>query len=155
MGAEREPSAPGRQDTPRPASKVITINHEIDPTTGRFELTARILDNSLADIRDLSLSVKERVTTGAGAFCDESINFAQIPVVFGKIPIELKQARYFHLDAVEWTFPPTIDGDYMHFAGRTREPGLVHDFILGDDPYCSQFTLYRNVIQPRMGSQCE
>ena len=128
------------------SSKVITINHEIDPTTGRFELTARILDNSLADIRDLSLSVKERVTTGAGAFCDESINFAQIPVVFGKIPIELKQARYFHLDAVEWTFPPTIDGDYMHFAGRTREPGLVHDFILGDDPYCSQFTLYRNVI---------
>ena len=54
--------------------------------------------------------------------------------------------KYRHLAAVEWTFPPTIDGDYMHFAGRTREPGLVHDFILGDDPYCSQFTLYRNVI---------
>ena len=54
--------------------------------------------------------------------------------------------KYKHLDAVEWTFSPTIDGEYLHFAGRTREPGLVHNFVLGDDPYCSRFTLYRNVI---------
>ena len=50
--------------------------------------------------------------------------------------------KYRHLDAVEWTFPPTIDGEYLHFAGKTREPELVHDFALGDDQYCSQFPLF-------------
>ena len=127
-------------------SKVITINHEINPSTGRFEVTAKILDNSLADIGDLSLSVKERVTTGEGDFCDESITFAQIPVVKGNIPVELKQARYFHLDAVEWTFPPTIDGDYLHFAGKASDPHLVYDFVPSDKNNCSQFRLYRNYV---------
>ena len=53
--------------------------------------------------------------------------------------------KYRHLDAVEWIFPPTIDGEYLHFAGRTAEPGIVHDFVLGKDPYCSQFPLYRGI----------
>ena len=46
-------------------------------------------------------------------------------------------------DAVTWDFPPTIDGNYIHFAGRTGRPGLLQEFILGDNPYCSQFHLYR------------
>ena len=54
--------------------------------------------------------------------------------------------KYRHLDAVDWTFPPTIDGEYLHFAGRTTEPGLVHNFVLGNDPFCSQFALFRNII---------
>ncbi len=127
-------------------SRVITINHEIDPDTGSFQVTAKILGNALSGIRDLSLSVNERVIVGADRVCDESINYSQVPVVTGKIPTELKVAQYFHLDAVEWTFLPTIDGDYLHFAGKTREPGLVHNFVLGNDSYCSQFSLYRNVI---------
>ena len=47
--------------------------------------------------------------------------------------------KYRHLDAVRWTYPPTIDGDYLHFAGKTDQPELVQDFVLGEDPYCSQF----------------
>ena len=49
--------------------------------------------------------------------------------------------KYRHLDAVEWTFPPTIDGQYLHFAGRTTKPGVVGEFILEDHAYCSQFSL--------------
>ena len=49
--------------------------------------------------------------------------------------------KYRHLDAVEWTFPPTIDGQYLHFAGRTTQPGVVSDFLLEDHEYCSQFSL--------------
>ena len=127
-------------------SKIITINHDIDSDSGAFRVTATILGNALSDVPVLSLSVKERVTTGPDGNCLKSINYAQVPVALGGIPLEFKQARYFHLDAVEWTFPPTLDGEYLHFAGRTREPGLVHNFVLGDNPYCSQFTLYRNVI---------
>ena len=67
-------------------------------------------------------------------------------MIAGSIPQELKQASYFHLDAVEWTFPPTIDGEYLHFAGKTSEPGMVHNIVLGRDPFCSQFSLYRNVV---------
>ena len=52
--------------------------------------------------------------------------------------------KYRHLDAVRWTFPPTIDGDYLHFAGTTDQPELVQDFVLGKDPYCSQFSLYND-----------
>ena len=46
-------------------------------------------------------------------------------------------------DTVTWDFLPTIDGNYIHFAGRTGRPGLLQEFILGDNPYCSQFHLYR------------
>ncbi len=49
--------------------------------------------------------------------------------------------KYRHLDAVEWTFPPTIDGQYLHFAGRTTQPGVVADFLLEEHAYCSQFSL--------------
>ena len=132
--------------THHPDSRVITINHDISPDTGEFRITAIILDNALTGVPELSLSIKERVATGSDGRCLESINYAQIPVAFGSIPQELKQAAYFHLDAVEWTFPPTIDGEYLHFAGRTTEPGLVHNFVLGNDPFCSQFTLYRDFV---------
>ena len=129
-----------------PDSKVITINHSIDPNTGEFRVTAIIAGNALSNKTDLSLLIRQRVATGTDGLCQEGTNYAQTPVVAGRIPAEQKQARYFHLDAVDWTFPPTIDGEYLHFAGITSEPGMVHDFVLGDDNYCSQFTLYRNFI---------
>ena len=113
------------------SSKVITINHDIDPNTGRFHITAKILGDTLSSARDLSLSVKERVATGEDGLCQESTNYAQITVAIGIVPADLKRARFFHLDAVEWTFPPTIDGEYLHFSGRTNEPELVHSLVLG------------------------
>ena len=127
-----------------PDSKVITINHSIDPNTGEFKVTAIIVGIALSNKTVLSLLIRERVATGAEGLCQEGTNYAQIPVIVGRIPTEQKQARYFHSDAVEWTFPPTIDGEYLHFAGITSEPGMVHDFVLGDDNFCSQFTIYRN-----------
>ena len=127
-------------------SKVITVNHQISPNTGEFSVTARIVGSALSDFRDLSLKVISRVTTGEAGTCNESINYSQIPVVLGEIPRELKVAKYYHLDAVEWTFPPTIDGDYLHFSGKTDQPGMVQDFVLGKDPYCSQFVLYQYIV---------
>ena len=53
--------------------------------------------------------------------------------------------KYRHLDAVTYTHLPTIDGDYLHFAGKTNEPGMVHDFVLGKSRYCSQFDLYEGI----------
>ena len=128
------------------SSKVVTINHYISPDTGEFSVTAKIMDNALAGYRDLSLLVGSRVTTGEAGTCNESINYSQVLVVLGEIPRERKVAKYYHMDAVEWTFPPTIDGDYLHFAGQTDQPEMVQDFVLGKDPYCSQFVLYRYIV---------
>ena len=50
--------------------------------------------------------------------------------------------RYQHLDLVEWDQPPTIDGEYIHLSGHLAQPGLIKNLILGDHPYCSQFTIY-------------
>ena len=134
-------------------SRVITINHQISPDTGEFSVTAKVLGNVLANVGDLSLMVRSRVTTGADGLCKESIGYSQVPVSVGRIPGEFKAAKFYHLDAIQWTFPPTIDGDYLYFAGKTTEPGMVHKFVLGDDPYCSQFSLYRNIInQERVAS---
>ena len=47
------------------------------------------------------------------------------------------------LDSVTWTFPPTMDGNHIHFAGTTSQPGLLQEFTPEDDTYCSQFQLYR------------
>ena len=128
------------------SSKVVTINHYISPDTGEFSVTAKIMDNALAGYRDLSLLVRSRVTTGEAGTCNESINYSQVPVVLGEIPRERKVAKYYHMDAVEWTFQPTIDGDYLHFVGQTDQPEMVQDFVLGKDPYCSQFVLYRYIV---------
>ncbi len=127
-------------------SRVITINHHINPGTGEFQVTARILAHALAGVKDLSLTVDERVPTGADGFCEDHVTYAQVPVVVGQIPSHLKQARFYHLDAVEWSFPPTIDGQYLHFAGTTSEPGMVQDFVLSNDQYCSQFVFYRDIV---------
>ena len=125
---------------------VITINHSIDPDTGEFSITAIILDSALSSAKDLSLTVLERTGVVINGLCEESTNYSQVPVAAGRIPPEQKQAGYFHLNAVDWTFPPTIDGEYLHFAGITNEPGMVHNFVLDSYLYCSQFSLYRNVI---------
>ena len=53
--------------------------------------------------------------------------------------------RYRHLDTVEWTFLPTIDGQYLHFVGKTNEPDMIHEPAAGEDSYCSQFNLYQGV----------
>ena len=55
---------------------------------------------------------------------------------------------YRHLDLVTYSHIPTLDGDYLHFAGRIEEPGLVHEFVLGDDPFCSQFVVYEGLAEP-------
>ncbi len=55
-----------------------------------------------------------------------------------------------HLDQVTYTQPPILDGEYLHFSGRTEEPGMVLDFILGKDPYCSQFYLYAGLADPKL-----
>ena len=127
-------------------TKVAAVNHHISPETGEFRVTAKIIGNISAAEAKISLMVRSRVSTGAGGLCNISTIYSQVPVVVGRIPAELKVARYYHLNAIEWTFPPTIDGEFLHFAGKTSEPGMVHDFVLGDDQYCSQFVLYRNLI---------
>ena len=55
---------------------------------------------------------------------------------------------YRHLDQVTYTYPPTLDGEYIHFAGKTRQPGMVFDLVTGKDPYCSQFQLYSGLADP-------
>ena len=131
-------------------AKVVAINHQVSPQTGEFSVTARIDGSHLAFIRDLTLLVRSRVVAGSEGFCRDSVSYSQIPVVVGAIPVELKKARFYHLDAVEWTFPPTIDGQYLHFAGRTSEPGMVQDFLPGNDIYCSQFVFYRNPLDQEL-----
>ena len=126
--------------------KVVVVSHHISPDTGEFSVTAKINGNALAGIDELSLLVRNRVTTDADGACNESINYSQVLVVLGEIPRERKVAKYYHMDAVEWTFPPTIDGDYLHFAGQTDQPEMVQDFVLGKDPDCSQFDLYQYTI---------
>ena len=127
-------------------AKVITVNHRIDPETGEFSVTARLLNGAISGFSDLSLSVLSRVATGADGNCQESVRYSQVPVEVGSIPAEVKTIKFYHMDAIEWTFPPTIDGEYLHFAGKTVEPGMVQEFVLGDDPFCSQFSLYRGSI---------
>ena len=50
-----------------------------------------------------------------------------------------------HLNQVDYEVPPTIDGEYIYFKGKTERLGMVRDFVLGDDPYCPQFVLYQGL----------
>ncbi len=127
--------------------EVITVNHDISPSTGEFSVTAKIDGNALTGMRDLSLLVRSRVTTGADGHCKEGVRYSQFPVTSGLIPHEFRVAKryYVHLNAVNWTYPPTMDGEYIHFAGTTNQPELVHEIVLSEHPFCSQFVLYHGI----------
>ena len=60
-----------------------------------------------------------------------------------------KMRIFRHLNLVEYHSPPTLDGQYLHFAGRINEPGLMHEPILGHDNFCSQFHLHRGLDEPQ------
>ena len=120
-------------------AKVVTVNHHISPATGEFSVTAKILGNSLAGVSGMSLSVRERVTTGAGGKCNQGTIYSQGPIVLGKIPSELKKSRHYHLDGIQWTDPPTVAGNTLKFAGKAL-PGAVR--LTWEQGYCGQFLFY-------------
>ena len=61
--------------------------------------------------------------------------------------------RYRHLDTVEWTFPPTIDGQYLHFVGKTNEPDMIHEPAAGEDSYCSAVQLVSGRRRTELGGE--
>ena len=119
--------------------KVVVINYQINPDTSEFSVAAKINNDALAGISNLSLSVRSRVTTGADGHCDESINYSQVPVVIGSIPSELKETKHYHLDAIEWISSPTISGNTLRFVGKALPGGIRLTWREG---YCSQFFFY-------------
>ena len=119
--------------------KVVVVNHDINPGTGEFSITAKINNNALNDVSELSLLVRSRVTTGADGLCKESIHYSQVPVVAGKIPSELKATKHYHLDAIEWISPPTISGNTLRFVGKAL-PGVIR--LTWREGYCTQFHFY-------------
>jgi len=54
------------------STKVFAANHLIDPRTGEFEVTARVLDHALDGHEHLSLAVRSRVGVGPDGKCLES-----------------------------------------------------------------------------------
>ena len=121
------------------APEVIIVNGRINSDTGEFNVTARINDKALADTKDLYLSVESREILGADGFCLPSDTYSQTAIATGKIPGNLKSAKHYHLDVIQWITPPTISGDTMRFAGKTS-PGSVR--LTWQEGYCSQFHLY-------------
>ena len=119
--------------------KVVVVNHDINPGTGEFSITAKINNNALNDVSELSLLVRSRVTTGADGLCKESTHYSQIPVIAGNIPSQLKETKHYHLDAIEWISPPTIGGNTLRFAGKAL-PGVVQ--LTWREGYCGQFFFY-------------
>ena len=119
--------------------EVIIVNGYVNTYTGEFSVTARINDQSVADTRDLYLTVESRVLLGGDGFCLPSETYSQVTVTSGDIPDDLKSAEHFHLDAIQWSNPPTITGDTMRFAGKAL-PGSVR--LTWQEGYCSQFLLY-------------
>ena len=118
---------------------VVVVSHHIRPDTGEFSVTAKINGNALSNIGELSLRVRSRVTAGADGLCNESVNYSQVPVVAGRIPSELKAARHYHLDAIQWISPPTISGNTLRFVGQAL-PGAIR--LTWQEGYCSQFSFY-------------
>ena len=59
-----------------------------------------------------------------------------------------KMRIFRHQGQVVFSDHPTLDGEFLHFAGKTSQPGMVHELILGNDPYCSQFALFERLADP-------
>lgn len=121
-------------------TKVYMANHMINPQTGEFQVTARILDNALLGYGELSLRVDSRVNAGADGKCQRAVWYSQVPVETDNIPTEFKRTDHPHEDAIQWTEPPALNGNILTFAGIAG-PGAVH--LEYEEGYCSQVGFYR------------
>ena len=119
--------------------KLVAVHGSISPDNGEFSVTARIHDNAVDSIAELSLLVMSRISVGNDGFCLPIERYSQVAVVSGGIPDDLKVANHYHQDAIQWTDPPTISGTTLTFIGET-EPGTVS--LNSRDEYCAQFSLY-------------
>ena len=96
---------------------------------------------SLTETQDLSLLVESRVTASANGVCRVVDRYSQIAVAPGAIPGELKAPKHYHSDAVDWTTPPTLNGNTLAFAGKAEPGGITLEW---QDGYCSQFAFYEH-----------
>ena len=123
----------------REIPQAVAINGAISPETGEFSVTAKIHDNALDGISELSLVVRSRETIGDDGLCMDSESYSQVPVRTGIIPDKLKVTRHYHQDAIEWIEPPMIIHNEIKFTGKA-EPGIIS--LEWEDEYCNQFLLY-------------
>ena len=119
--------------------KVAVVNHDISPDTGEFTVTAKINGNALAGIDELSLLVRNRVTTDADGACTTGDIYSQVPVVSDSIPSKIKTSRHYSLDVIQWVTPPTTSGNTLRFVGQAL-PGAIN--LTWQEGYCSQFLFY-------------
>ncbi len=118
---------------------VKVISHRNDPATGEFWVTAIINEATLLAQQDTSLLMESRVKAGADGLCRDGVSYSQADVVLGTIPPEFREPRHYHLDAIEWTTPPSIVGNTLEFEGRSSMGDMRIEHRPG---YCGQFTLY-------------
>ena len=122
-------------------TKMITANHRIDPRTGEFQITARILDNAVRGYGNLSLQVSSRVNAGPDGNCQTSVWYSQVPVETGNIPSVFKRTDHVHENAIQWTMTPALNGNTLTFAGTAGQGAINLEYKEG---YCSQIRLYRH-----------
>lgn len=121
------------------STKVFAVNHLIDPRTGKFEVTARVLDRALDGHEHLSLLVRSSVGTGPDGKCLQSETYSHVPVQRGDIPDRFKSIKHHHKDAIEWLNEPVLNGTTLTFAGRAS-PGAIN--LWHEEDTCSQIGIY-------------
>ena len=123
---------------------IAVIQHEITPATGDFSVTARVNDLDLLKDKDLSLSVKSRVETGAGSLCKEAINFSQVKVEQGNVPHEMKEVQHYHDDLIQWSQIPRVRNYQIKLEGKAPPNSLSFESQKG---YCVQFYFHEHSSQ--------
>ena len=121
--------------------KVVVVDDLISPDTGEFRVTAKINDPSLSEIPELSLLISSRVEVNADNVCDDSDSYSQVAVSIGEIPSELKVAKHYHQDVIQWINPPKIGGNTLEFSGKAALDTISLEWREG---YCGQFSFYEH-----------
>ena len=120
--------------------KAAIINSEINSETGEFAITARVNDDRLLGIEDLSLEVISRVSTEPDGKCEESTTFSQVMVDRGSIPHHRKRFEHYHNHQIAWDWIPQVNNYQIHLSGQAP-PGSLK--LHHTDEYCGQLHLYR------------
>ena len=120
-------------------TKAFIANYRMDQDTGKFQATAKILDDRLTDGNDLSLIVRNRMGAGPDGSRRESVSYSQESVRRGEIPDEFKNVEHPHADAIRWTKTPTLIGSRLTFAGEAAPGAVSLEHIKGE---CSQIRIY-------------
>ena len=114
----------------------------------RHQLGTRAFNRALTQMARREINTSFRANTVTDVKRLLGVNAQALEIIDSWYTGAPTMKPFRHLNLVHFSYLPTLDGPYLHFAGKTDQPDLVLHPIIGKDNLCSQFHIYQGLADP-------